>query len=209
MKVDLKKQIETYNASHGRFCVVTVPALQFLMIDGHGDPNTSQCYRDALATIYPVAYKMKFFSKQGLGRDYTVMPLEALWWAEDMDTFTSARDKSRWDWTLMNMVPGWMTQDHFEDARKIVAQKGQGPAIDALRLETLDEGQSVQTLHIGPYDDEGPVLAGNAQQLHSRRVADDVGEASRDLPQRRSPHCTGETQDNTAATSHSCGKCCS
>ncbi|BCW33960.1 hypothetical protein StoSoilA2_00160 [Arthrobacter sp. StoSoilA2] len=159
MKVDLKKQIETYNASHGRFCVVTVPALQFLMIDGHGDPNTSQCYRDALATIYPIAYKMKFFSKQELGRDYTVMPLEALWWAEDMDTFTSARDKSRWDWTLMNMVPGWMTQDHFEDARKIVAQKGQGPAIDALRLETLDEGLSVQTLHIGPYDDEGPVLA--------------------------------------------------
>ncbi|MFE4078919.1 GyrI-like domain-containing protein [Paenarthrobacter sp. YIM B13468] len=158
MKVDLKRQIETYKASCGRFSVVTVSALQFLMIDGHGDPNTSQEYKDALATLYPVAYKMKFFSKQELGRDYTVMPLEALWWAEDMDTFTSARDKSRWDWTLMNMVPGWMTQDHYEEARKIVANKGSAPAIDGLRLETLDEGLSVQTLHIGPYDDEGPVL---------------------------------------------------
>ncbi len=159
MKVDLKKQIKTYSASHGRFSVVTVPALQFLMIDGHGDPNTSQDYKDALTTIYPVAYKMKFFSKQELVRDYTVMPLEGLWWAEDIETFTSAKDKSRWDWTLMNMVPDWLTQDHFEEARQIVGKKGQGPAMDGLRLETLDEGLSVQTLHIGPYDDEGPVLA--------------------------------------------------
>lgn len=159
MKVDLKKQIETYSASQGRFSVVTVPALQFLMIDGHGDPNTSPGYRDALTTIYPVAYELKFYSKQELGRDYTVMPLEGLWWADDMDTFTSARDKSRWEWTLMNMVPDWLTQDHFEEACRIVGNKGQGPAIDRLRLETLDEGLSVQTLHIGPYDDEGPVLA--------------------------------------------------
>jgi hypothetical protein len=159
MKVDLKKQIDTYTASQGSFSVVTVPALQFLMIDGHGDPNTAQDYRDALTAIYPVAYKMKFFSKQELGRDYTVMPLEGLWSAEDMDAFTSARDKSRWDWTLMNLVPDWLTQEHFEEARRIVSQKGQGPAIDGLRLETFDEGLSVQTLHIGPYDDEGPVLA--------------------------------------------------
>ncbi|MGO4590537.1 GyrI-like domain-containing protein [Paenarthrobacter sp. 2TAF44] len=166
MKVDFKKHIETYKAAHGRFSVVTVPALQFLMVDGHGDPNTSQDYTDALAALYPVAYKMKFFSKQELGRDYTVMPLEGLWWADDMDTFTSARDKSRWDWTLLNMVPDWLTQDHFEDARQIVGKKGQGTAIDGLRLETFNEGLSVQTLHIGPYDDEGPVLA----EMHNRFI---------------------------------------
>ncbi|MBT2483491.1 MULTISPECIES: GyrI-like domain-containing protein [unclassified Microbacterium] len=157
-KVDFKKQIDTYSATRGRFDVVTVPAMQFLMIDGHGDPNTSQAYADALATLYPVAYSLKFLSKNDLGRDYTVMPLEALWWADDMDSFTAVRDKSQWHWTAMIMTPEWITPEHFETARERVEHKGGAPALDAIRLETLDESLSVQTLHIGAYDDEAPVL---------------------------------------------------
>ena len=158
MKSDFKKLIPTYTARRGVFSVVTVPPIQFLMIDGKGDPNTSQSYRDALSTLYPVAYKLKFFSKGELGRDYGVMPLEALWWADDMDAFTSARDKSLWDWTLMNMVPDWITQEHVEEASAVVARKGEAPALAALRLESMEEGLCVQTLHVGPYDHEGPVL---------------------------------------------------
>ena len=163
MKSDFKKQIQTYGAKRGVFSVVTVPRLTFLMIDGHGDPNTAQAYKDALTTLYPVAYKLKFFSKTELGQDYGVMPLEALWWSDDMESFTSARDKSRWDWTLMNMVPDWITREHFEAARQNVAKKGEAPALEALRLESLEEGLSVQTLHVGPYDDEGPVL----EEMHN------------------------------------------
>ncbi|MCR2824659.1 GyrI-like domain-containing protein [Microbacterium sp. zg.Y909] len=159
MKVDLKKQIETYTAPAGRFEVVTVPPLQYLMLDGHGDPNTSQAYADALATLYPAAYKLKFFSKTTLDMDYVVMPLEALWWAQDMETFTSARDKSQWDWTVMNLVPQWITDDHVADVIAMLEQKGDAPALDRLRLETLDEGLAAQTLHVGSYDDEAPVLA--------------------------------------------------
>ncbi|MEO3940959.1 GyrI-like domain-containing protein [Paenarthrobacter nicotinovorans] len=162
MKSDFKKLVPTYSAKPGIFAVVTVPKLQFLMIDGHGDPNSSQAYKDALLTLYPVAYKLKFFSKEHLGRDYAVMPLEALWWADDMESFTSARDKSQWDWTLMIMVPEWLGPDHFAAAREAVAGKGEAVALDALRLEHLEEGMSVQTLHIGPYDDEAPVL----QEMH-------------------------------------------
>ncbi|MGI8625998.1 MAG: GyrI-like domain-containing protein [Geodermatophilaceae bacterium] len=158
MKTDFKKQIETYSAPRGKFEVVTVPAMQFLMIDGHGDPNTSKAYEEALTTIYPMAYKLKFFSKGELDRDYAVMPLEALWWSDDMDFFTTARDKSRWDWTLMNMVPNWITAEHVEAARQAVERKGGAPALDALRLETFNEGLAVQTLHVGSYDDEAPVL---------------------------------------------------
>ncbi|MGO4147355.1 GyrI-like domain-containing protein [Paenarthrobacter sp. YAF11_1] len=163
MKSDFKKEIRTYSARHGEFSVVTVPTLQFLMIDGHGNPGTAQAYKDALTTLYPVAYKLKFFSKNELGKDYGVMPLEGLWWADDMESFTSARDKSRWDWTLMNMVPDWITPEHFDAAREVVAKKGEAPALDALRLEPLEEGMSVQTLHVGPYDAEGPVL----EEMHS------------------------------------------
>lgn len=163
MKSDFKKLIPSYSAKHGEFSVVTVPPLQFLMIDGHGDPNSAQAYKDALTTLYPVAYKLKFFSKNELDKDYGVMPLEALWWADDMESFTSARDKSQWDWTLMNLVPDWITHEHFDAAREVVAKKGEAPALDELRLGPLEEGMSVQTLHIGSYDDEAPVL----EEMHN------------------------------------------
>jgi hypothetical protein len=158
VKTDFKRAIAAYTAPHGTFQILTVPAMQFLMIDGHGDPNTAASYQAALATIYPVAYKVKFFSKTELGRDYVVMPLEALWWSADMAAFTSARDKSRWDWTLMIMVPDWIAEDHVGAAREAVARTGGGPAA-AVRLQRFDEGLAVQTLHVGAYDDEGPLLA--------------------------------------------------
>lgn len=158
MKTDVKTQIGTYTAPRGRCEIVTVPALQFLMIDGHGDPNTSTAYADAVRSIYPVAYGLKFFSKNELDRDYTVMPLEALWSSDAMDAFTTARDKSRWDWTLMSMVPGWLGPEHVAEVRENAARKGRGPVVDAVRLECLDEGLCVQTLHVGAYEDETPVL---------------------------------------------------
>lgn len=158
-KVDLKKEIAAYTARRGRFDVVDVPQLTYLMVDGHGDPNTAPAYTDAVASLYPLAYALKFLSKVELGRDYTVMPLEGLWWAQDMDAFTTARDKSRWDWTLMVLTPGWLTADHVATAQETVVRKGGAPRLDDVRLERLDEGRCVQTLHVGPYDAEGPVLA--------------------------------------------------
>ncbi|MFF1829927.1 GyrI-like domain-containing protein [Paenarthrobacter sp. NPDC058040] len=165
-KIDHKKEIPSYKASAGRLELVTVPPLQFLMVDGHGDPNASRAYKDALSTLYPVAYTLKFFSKKELGRDYSVMPLEGLWWSEDMASFTSSRDKSKWEWTMMIMAPEWITLEHVEAARGTVAGKGEAPALDALRLATLNEGLAVQTLHIGPYDAEGPVL----EEMHHRFI---------------------------------------
>jgi hypothetical protein len=163
VKVDLKRELPAYSARAGRFDVVTVPDLQYLMIDGHGDPNTSAEYRDAITTLFPVAYALKFFSKRELDRDYAVMPLEALWWADDMASFTTARDKSRWSWTALNLVPDWLTAEHVDAAVAATRAKGVAPAalqqLDALRLESLDEGLCVQTLHVGSYDDEAPVLA--------------------------------------------------
>lgn len=158
MKIDLKREIPTYRAPRGRFEVVTVPTLPYLMIDGHGDPNTSVAYRDALTSLYPLAYALKFLSKNELDRDHVVMPLEALWWSDDPSAFTTDRDKSRWDWTLMIMVPDWITAEQVEAARRKVTDKGGAPVIEAVRLQTLAEGLVVQTLHVGAYDDEGPVL---------------------------------------------------
>jgi hypothetical protein len=159
VKVDFKKTLDAYRARHGEFRVVDVPPMQYLMIDGHGDPNTAPEYADALAALYPVAYTLKLASKRDLGRDYVVPPLEALWWASDMAVFTTARDKSRWDWTAMLMVPDWITGEMVEQAVARVAAKDRPASLDELRVETLDEGRCVQTLHIGPYDAEAAALA--------------------------------------------------
>ncbi|TIC85130.1 hypothetical protein E8D34_13765 [Nocardioides sp. GY 10113] len=166
-KVDLKKEIDAYRARRGEFRLVDVPPLQYLMVDGHGDPNTSPEYAAALAALYPVAFALKFASKRTLGRDYVVMPLEGLWWAEDMDSFTVARDKSRWDWTMMILAPDWITPAMVADALAAVAAKGAPDALGEVRLETLAEGRCVQTLHLGPYDAEGPVLA----RMHEDHIA--------------------------------------
>ena len=158
-KIDFKKELKhLYRPSAKEFMVVDVPPMKFLMIDGHGDPNTAQEYQDAVEALYAVSYKLKFVSKRELGKDYVVPPLEGLWWAEDMETFTTARDKSAWDWTMMIMQPEWITQEMVEEAIRQVEKKGL-PALSKLCLETYHEGLAVQILHIGSYDDEGPTMA--------------------------------------------------
>lgn len=158
-KVDFTKTLDSYRASAGDFRVIDVPEMRYLMVDGHGDPNVSPAYVEALESLYPVAYTMKFASKQDQGRDYVVPPLEGLWWAEDMATFTTARDKSRWDWTMMLMVPHWVDHAMFAAAVEKVGAKDPPPRLDAVRLESLTEGQCVQTLHLGSFDNEAAVLA--------------------------------------------------
>jgi hypothetical protein len=159
-KIDFKKTLKhLYQPKTKDFVLVEVPEMQFLMVDGHGDPNTAKEYQDALEALYAVAYKLKFHSKKQLGRDYTVPPLEGLWWAEDMDHFTTNLDKSQWDWTMMIMTPEWITEEHFAEA---VAAAGKGkdlPSLELVRLECYNEGLSAQILHIGSYDDEAPTLA--------------------------------------------------
>ncbi|WP_320668664.1 GyrI-like domain-containing protein [Patulibacter defluvii] len=157
-KIDFKTTLDGYHARRGEFRIVDIPDAQYLMIDGHGDPNSSQVYEDALSALYPVAYKLKFHSKRELGRDYVVPPLEGLWWAEDMDAFTVSRDKSRWDWTMMLMVPDWIGRASFLGAVDLARAKNGSTRLDDVRLETLSEGRCVQTLHLGSFDDEGPVL---------------------------------------------------
>lgn len=158
MKTDFKKTLDSYQAKHNEFRIVTIPTLQYLMIDGHGDPNTSKESIDAIGALYPIAYKLKFASKIELEKDYVVPPLEGLWWAEDMETFTSARDKSHWDWTMMILTPDWITQNMFQTAVQKVQEKDTPASLYKVRLESLDEGLCVQTLHIGSYDDEAAIL---------------------------------------------------
>ncbi|QLQ40411.2 GyrI-like domain-containing protein [Micromonospora robiginosa] len=167
-KVDFRRTLDAYRARRGVFRTVDVPDMRYLMVDGQGDPNTSPAFTGAVEALYPTAYKLKFASRRDLGRDYVVPPLEGLWWADDMAAFTTARQKARWRWTLMLMVPDWIGEFMVAAA---VEQAGAGnrPArLDDVRLAGLSEGRCVQTLHVGSFDDEADVLA----RLHHGYVPD-------------------------------------
>jgi hypothetical protein len=167
MAIDLKKTRDEYRAKRGKFRLVEVPPTQYLMIDGAGDPNTAAEFADAVAALYPIAYTLKFASRKELGVDTVVMPLEGLWHAPDMDVFTVHRDKSAWFWTLMIMQPDHIDRAMFARAVESVAAKNDAPSsLAAVRLETLEEGLCVQTLHLGTFDDEAPVL----DDLHHRFI---------------------------------------
>jgi hypothetical protein len=114
-KLDVKKDLDAYRAQRGRFRVLDVPDLRYLMVDGRGDPNTSAAFTGAVEALYPVAYAVKFASKRD-GLDYVVPPLEGLWWADDMAAFTGARDKGRWDWTMLLMVPHEVAEEVVDAA---------------------------------------------------------------------------------------------
>lgn len=100
---------------------------------------------------------MKFAVKAKLSRDYVVPPLEALWWADDPESFVR-REKHLWRWTAMIMVPDFVPRDIYDDAVKKTAAKSDPPP-PSLRMEPYDEGRALQILHIGSYDDEGPILS--------------------------------------------------
>ena len=158
-KVDFKKTLkELYQPSAKEVVVIEVPELQFLMIDGMGSPGDSQEYQDALATLYPVAFKTKFLSK-AKGKDYVVPPLEGLWWADDMNDYRSGiRDK--WKWTMMIRQPDWITENLIEEAIQITKKNKPelSDFLDKLRFEKYPEGKCAQIMHLGPFSEEGPTV---------------------------------------------------
>jgi len=172
-KVDFKKELKhLYNPSRKAFSIVDVPSMSFVMIDGHGDPNTAPEYQQAVEALYAVAYGLKFMIKQEQGIDYGVPPLEGLWWVDDMAQF-STEAKEDWDWTMMIMQPEWVTAEMVERARADVARKKNPPALPKLRFEVYHEGLAVQILYIGPYAEEAPTIA----RMHA--FAEDEGYALR------------------------------
>jgi hypothetical protein len=158
---DVKKdRKDLYAPRPGGFHLVDVPPMRYLMVDGHGDPNTATSYREAVEALYAASYAVRAAAKAGLGKVHTVGPLEALWSAEDLGAFRT-RDKGAWDWTVMIVQPDWVTDELVGEALAAARRKGTA-ALDRVRLDTLDEGRCVQVLHIGSYDDEGPTL----ERLH-------------------------------------------
>ena len=144
-KIDYKRELRELYAPGSEPVIVDVPELAYLMIDGHGDPNTAPEFSEAIEALYTIAYAAKFAVKRAAeGIDYGVMPLEGLFWTPDMSAFTT-EDKSAWDWTLMIMQPDHVTLEVFDDARTRARKKKSLEAIGRVRLERFTEGPAVRS----------------------------------------------------------------
>jgi hypothetical protein len=156
---DLKRELShLYRPSARDVTVVVVPPMDFLMVDGVGDPTTSAAYAEAVEALFALAYALKFVVKRSaLAIDYAVMPLEGLWWAEDMSSFTSG-DRSAWQWTMMISQPDFITGDMVDETLLAVSGKKALPALSTIRFETFEEGEAAQIMHLGPFSEEGPTI---------------------------------------------------
>ena len=163
-KIDYKKELKhLYRPPAKKVETVIVPKMNFLMIDGEGDPNTSQAFQDAINVLYPLSYTLKFMVKRGeIGIDYGVLPLEGLWWADDMSSF-SIEDKDGWKWTLMIMQPELITKVMVQEAIDQVRAKKNPVSLPLARFESFEEGKAAQIMHIGPFSEEGPTV----EKVHS------------------------------------------
>ncbi len=163
-KIDYKKKFKhLYKPSAQKVEIVNVPGWNYLMVDGEGDPNTSQSFQDAIDALYPLSYALKFMVKKGkIGVDYGVLPLEGLWWADDMASFT-VENKAGWKWTLMIMQPDFITTKMVQEAIEQVRNKKAPVSLPLVRFEPFEEGKSAQIMHIGPFSEEGPTI----KKLHA------------------------------------------
>jgi len=162
-KIDYKKEWkQLYNPSAKEVTEVDVPEMRFLVIDGEGDPETTTAFHEAVEALFSLSYAIKFKVKKGASQtDYAVMPLEGLWWADDMVAFKSG-DKARWKWRLMVMQPAFVDEVTVATAIEDVRKKRALPALDRVCFEKFAEARCAQIMHIGPFSEEGPAI----EKLH-------------------------------------------
>ena len=148
---------------------IDVPEMSFLVVDGEGEPSTPPeqdgSFQQALQALYALSYGLRFGLKAE-GIEFTVAPLEALWWTDDGPGVvpTSSTVSRTWHWRALIWQPDLATPElverfRIEAERKAAAKKEPRPGLARVRLERWREGPSAQVLHIGPYDAEEPTIA--------------------------------------------------
>lgn len=158
-KKDLKKELQSlYFPSAKEVAVVKVPAMNFAMVDGEGNPNDTKAFPEAIQVLYGVSYTLKFMLKKAGKPDFVVMPLAALWWTRPSGGFDFDSPKATWNWTSMLMQPDFVTRADFKKASAQLNERKDPPALPKLRFERFAEGLSLQIMHIGPYAAERPTI---------------------------------------------------
>ena len=162
MAFDYKKEYKEFYLPPKTPAIITVPAMNFLAVQGQGDPNEEGgAYQQAVGLLYAVAFTIKMSKRsdhvpEGYF-DYVVPPLEGLWWQEDTQGVDYSRKKDFW-WISLIRLPEFATQKVFEWAVQEAARKKQQD-FSAVKFFRWQEGLCVQCMHLGPYDDEPATVA--------------------------------------------------
>lgn len=156
-KIDFKKKDKELYLPKTEPVEVLVPKMNFIMVDGKGNPNDKDGeYPKAIEILYALSYTIKMnkeIRKEVEGYfDYVVPPLEGLWWLQDDDMDFSKKDK--YIWTSMIRQPEFVTKEIFDFACNEVKKKKPNLDVSKARFEVFNEGLCVQCMHIGPFDEE-------------------------------------------------------
>lgn len=162
MAFDFKKEYKEFYQPPNKPQIVTVPPMNYIAVRGQGDPNQEGgAYQAAIGVLYAVAYTIKM-SKKGDHRmegyfDFVVPPLEGFWWQDGVKGVDYS-DKSTFHWISVIRMPDFVTRADFDWA---VAEAARKKKLDCSAAEylTIDEGECVQILHQGPFDDEPATVA--------------------------------------------------
>ncbi|HHU18591.1 MAG TPA: transcriptional regulator [Clostridiales bacterium] len=160
---DFKKEYKELYLPKSKPIIIDVPTMRFIMIDGKGDPNTSEFYKASVEILYGLSYSIKMSKKSGNKPegyfDYVVPPLEGLWWFEEeyFDGNVIGK-KDKFNWTMMIRQPNFVTQHVFETAKAVLSKKKPELDTSVAHLEDFTEGLCAQVMHIGSYDDEQPTV---------------------------------------------------
>lgn len=186
MAFDFKKEFKSLYGVKRKPTLVDVPLATYLAVAGTGNPNEENgAYAEALSLLYGLSYTIKM-SKMGEWQpegyfDYTVPPLEGLWWAGE-GAFNGAQiaDKDALSWVSLIRQPDFVTPDVFEWASEVAAKK-KPQLVDGLNagkahLVRFAEGLCAQITHVGPYDDEPATIAQLSDFISSEGLREDISE---------------------------------
>lgn len=160
-KFDYKKIHREFYSATSKPKLLVVPEFKYITISGEGNPNTSEMFSKAVQTLYPIAYTLKFMIKKGkttlVPCDYTIMPLEGQWWADDMNNFIT-RNKDSWKWKIQLFMPEFITEELLKEAINAVKKKKDLEMLPHVKFEKIADGPSAQIMHIGSFDSEYPTI---------------------------------------------------
>jgi hypothetical protein len=177
-KLDLYKKFAADYATPRQPALVKPGAAQYLSIEGRGEPGGTQ-FIHRLGCLYNVAFTIKMTNKFA-GRDYAVCKLEGLWWGRKPDGISFLNEpRSSWRWALLIRTPDFIGKDDLAQAIEVLRKREKPKEVADVKLRPLDEGQSVQMLHVGPYDQESKSLElmekfVDAQQLEPHGVHHEI-----------------------------------
>lgn len=184
-KLDYKKMYPEIYAPKNTPVLVDIPAMQFILVDGKGNPNeVGGEYQRAVELLYALSYTIKMGLKAGGAKpenysDYSVPPLEGLWWFGDTSDIDVTR-KDNYHWRSMIRQPDFITEDIFQTAKEAVRKKKPELELDKARLGVYQEGLCVQIMHIGPYDDEPAAVRRIEAYMKEQGYVDDFAMPSPD-----------------------------